>query len=49
MFQVTDSKGHILAQKQDISKGKFSFSVENYDTYEICFISHVPSRKLINI
>ncbi|XP_019865210.1 transmembrane emp24 domain-containing protein bai [Aethina tumida] len=44
-YVVTDSKGHILAQRQDISKGKFSFNTENYDTYEICFVSHVPPNQ----
>nr|CAI5859987.1 unnamed protein product [Callosobruchus analis] len=41
-YVVTDSKGHILAKRQDISKGKFSFNTESYDTYEICFTSRVP-------
>ena len=45
IFQVRDTKGHILAQKEDISKGKFSFTSELYDTFEICFISQVPSSK----
>ncbi|ENN70843.1 transmembrane emp24 domain-containing protein bai [Dendroctonus ponderosae] len=40
-YLVTDSKGHILAQRQDVSKGKFSFNTESYDTYEICFFSRV--------
>lgn len=39
---VRDSKGHIMSQKEDISKGKFSFSSEMYDTFEICVISQVP-------
>ncbi|KAJ8964877.1 hypothetical protein NQ314_004559 [Rhamnusium bicolor] len=41
-YVVTDSKGHILAKRQDITKGKFSFNTESFDTYEICFSSHVP-------
>ncbi|XP_053661048.1 transmembrane emp24 domain-containing protein bai [Anopheles marshallii] len=41
-YVVRDTKGHIMAQKDDISKGKFSFTSEVYDTFEICFISHVP-------
>ncbi|RZC34134.1 transmembrane emp24 domain-containing protein bai [Asbolus verrucosus] len=41
-YVVRDSKGHILAQRDDITKGKFSFNTENYDTYEICFISRAP-------
>ncbi|KAE9530605.1 hypothetical protein AGLY_011067 [Aphis glycines] len=41
-YIVRDSKGHILANKQDITKGKFTFSTENYDMFEICFNSRVP-------
>lgn len=41
-YIVRDSKGHILATKQDITKGKFTFSTENYDMFEICFTSRVP-------
>ncbi|XP_065342755.1 transmembrane emp24 domain-containing protein bai [Cloeon dipterum] len=41
-YVVRDSKGHILSQKEDVSKGKFSFVTETYDTFEICFISRVP-------
>jgi hypothetical protein len=48
IFQVRDSKGNILSQKEDISRGKFSFVTENYDTFEICFISKVPPRKYRN-
>ncbi|XP_026478434.1 transmembrane emp24 domain-containing protein bai-like [Ctenocephalides felis] len=41
-YVVRESKGHILSQKDDISKGKFSFVTEIYDMFEICFISRVP-------
>ncbi|XP_069681944.1 transmembrane emp24 domain-containing protein bai [Periplaneta americana] len=44
-YVVRDSKGHILSQKEDISKGKFSFVTENYDSFEICFISRVPPQQ----
>ncbi|XP_057660800.1 transmembrane emp24 domain-containing protein bai [Diorhabda carinulata] len=43
-YVVTDSKGEILAKRQAISKGKFSFNTESFDTYEICFISQVPQH-----
>lgn len=36
-----------MSQKEDISKGKFSFTSEMYDTFEICFISQVPPSKFI--
>ncbi|XP_015518677.2 transmembrane emp24 domain-containing protein bai isoform X1 [Neodiprion pinetum] len=41
-FIVTDSKGHTLSKKEDISRGKFSFVTETFDTFQICFTSHVP-------
>ncbi|XP_041969020.1 transmembrane emp24 domain-containing protein bai isoform X1 [Aricia agestis] len=44
-YIVRDSKGHILAQKDDISKGKFTFVTETYDTFEVCFISKVPQER----
>lgn len=44
-YVVRDSKSHILSQKEDISRGKFSFVTENYDTFEICFISRVPPQQ----
>lgn len=43
--QARDSKGHILAQKEHITKGKFTFSSETLDAYELCFISRVPGGK----
>lgn len=30
-----------------MSKGKFSFSSEIYETYEICFISKVPPSNIL--
>ncbi|KAH8358962.1 hypothetical protein KR093_003579 [Drosophila rubida] len=48
-YIARDSKGHILSQKEHITKGKFSFTSEVYDTYEICFISKVPPRKCTQI
>jgi len=50
LLQIQDSKGHILSQKEDIPVGKllkFSFVTETYDTFEICFISRLPSRMYI--
>ncbi|XP_023953095.1 transmembrane emp24 domain-containing protein bai [Bicyclus anynana] len=42
-YIVRDSKGHILATKDHVTKGKFTFVTETYDTFEVCFISKVPS------
>uniref|UniRef100_A0A6M2DXE7 Putative emp24/gp25l/p24 family of membrane trafficking n=1 Tax=Xenopsylla cheopis TaxID=163159 RepID=A0A6M2DXE7_XENCH len=44
-YVVRESKGHILSQKDDITKGKFSFVTETYDMFEICFISRVPPNQ----
>lgn len=44
-YIVRDSKGHILSTKEQITRGKFTFSSENFETYEICFVSKVPPRK----
>ncbi|KAL7740184.1 hypothetical protein ACLKA6_003890 [Drosophila palustris] len=44
-YIARDTKGHILSQKEHITKGKFSFMSEVYDTYEICFISKVPPQQ----
>ncbi|KAL2749592.1 transmembrane emp24 domain-containing protein bai [Vespula maculifrons] len=46
-YVIKDTKGHILSQKEDIPHAKllkFSFITETADTFEVCFISHVPSR-----
>lgn len=39
IFQVTDSKSHVLYNKDDAKKGKFAFTTEEYDMFEICFES----------
>jgi len=39
---VTDTKGHTLVRREDTPKGKFAFTTDSYDVFEICFISHVP-------
>lgn len=44
-YIAKDTKGHILAQKEHITKGKISFTSEIYDTYEICFTSRVPPHQ----
>lgn len=44
-FQIRDSKDHILSQRESISKGKFTFVTETYDTFEVCFISKVAPGK----
>lgn len=48
-FQVTDSKGHILYTKEDASKGKFAFTTEEYDMFEVCFESKMVAGKPFSI
>lgn len=45
-YEVRDTKQHILSKKEDISRGKFSFTSEVFDVYELCFISKVPSSEI---
>ncbi|XP_057381852.1 transmembrane emp24 domain-containing protein bai-like [Daphnia carinata] len=40
--KVTDIKGHTLVSHEDKSKGKFAFTTDDYEVYEICFLSKVP-------
>ena len=40
-FQVRDSENHILFSKEDASKGKFAFTTDNYDMFEVCLESQV--------
>ncbi|XP_029468276.1 transmembrane emp24 domain-containing protein 10-like [Rhinatrema bivittatum] len=42
-LQVTDSSGHILYSKEDAKKGKFAFTTDDYEIYEICFESKMHS------
>ncbi|MPC07937.1 Transmembrane emp24 domain-containing protein bai [Portunus trituberculatus] len=44
-IQVTDSKGHHLYNKEEADNGKFIFNTEDYDVYEICFVSRVPPKQ----
>ncbi|MBN3294904.1 TMEDA protein, partial [Amia calva] len=41
-LQIIDSSGHILYSKEDASKGKFAFTTEDYDMFEVCFESKFP-------
>ncbi|KAM8939985.1 transmembrane emp24 domain-containing protein 10-like [Pelodytes ibericus] len=38
-LKVTDSAGHILYSKEEAKKGKFAFTTDDYDVYEVCFES----------
>jgi hypothetical protein len=39
-LEVSDTRSHILYQKDDVSgKGKFAFTTEEYDMFDVCFES----------
>jgi hypothetical protein len=40
-LEVLDSKGHILYQKEGATKGKFAFTTDEYDVFQICFDTKV--------
>ncbi|XP_004610274.1 transmembrane emp24 domain-containing protein 10 [Sorex araneus] len=43
-LKITDSAGHILYSKEDATKGKFAFTTEDYDMFEVCFESKGTRR-----
>lgn len=47
MLQILDSRGHKLFAKQDAQKGKFAFSVEEYEMIEMCFQTKFDIRKSV--
>jgi len=34
---VIDTNGHVLYKKSDATKGKFAFTTDEYDMFEVCF------------
>ncbi|KAG9481691.1 transmembrane emp24 domain-containing protein 10 [Eleutherodactylus coqui] len=42
-LKITDSSNHILYSKEDATKGKFAFTTEEYDMFEVCFESKHPA------
>ncbi|KAM3918761.1 transmembrane emp24 domain-containing protein 10-like [Leptodactylus fuscus] len=36
-LKVTDSAGHILFSKEEAKKGRFAFTTDDYEVYEVCF------------
>jgi p24 family protein delta-1 len=48
-YEVRDTKQHILSKKDDISRGKFSFTSEVFDVFELCFISKVPASEFSEV
>jgi len=44
-MMVTDTSGHHLVNRENIEKeGKFAFTTDKDDIFEICFISRVPNN-----
>jgi hypothetical protein len=41
-LQITDPKKNFLVKYDKIDAGKFAFTTDDYDVYEICFLSRVP-------
>ncbi|XP_041353747.1 transmembrane emp24 domain-containing protein 10-like [Gigantopelta aegis] len=39
---VTDTKSHILYSKEDAKKGRFAFTTEEYDMFEVCVETKMP-------
>lgn len=48
ILQITDSSSHTLYSKEDATKGKFAFTTEDYDMFEVCFESKSPMGKCVN-
>lgn len=42
-LHVGDSKGHTLFHKEDATKGKFAFTTDDYEVYEVCFETKLPA------
>lgn len=42
-LDVKDTKGHTLYNKEDASKGRFAFTTEEYDIFEVCFETKLPA------
>ncbi|XP_068117557.1 transmembrane emp24 domain-containing protein 10-like [Hyperolius riggenbachi] len=45
-LKVTDSVAHILYSKEEAKKGKFAFTTDDYEVYEVCFESQLSSGAL---
>lgn len=45
--QVIDSKGHTLFRKEDISKGKFAFTTEDYEIFDVCFLTATTGTSIL--
>ena len=37
--QVIDTQGHALFKKDDATDGKFAFTTEDYEMFDVCFLT----------
>jgi hypothetical protein len=44
-LMVIDTKGQHFVNRESTEKGKFAFTTDDYDVFEVCFISRVPATK----
>lgn len=43
-LEVVDSKNHILYNKEEATKGKFAFTTDEYDVFQICLFTQVSPQ-----
>lgn len=48
-LQVKDTKGHILYNKEDATHGKFAFTTEEFDIFDVCFETKVSGGSHPNL
>ncbi len=44
-LMVVDTKGQHFVNRENTDKGKFAFTTDDYDVFEVCFISRVPPNR----
>ena len=44
-LEVTDSKNHILYVKESATKGKFAFTTDEYDVFQVCFETKITMQQ----
>ena len=44
-LEVTDSKNHILYNKEDAKVGKFAFTTDEYDVFQVCVETKVLQQQ----
>lgn len=44
-LMVIDTKGQHFVNRENTDKGKFAFTTDDYDVFEVCFLSRVPVNR----